>query len=120
MRGGPSAGFDGLDRELHTPHPPFGHLLPRGEGDRADAAGATAVVEAARGRLVHAVQLSDDRRHVQRYVILAPTDWSFHPDGPAAHSLAALARTQTSEIAARARLLIEALDPCVPFDLELG
>lgn len=68
------------------------------------------LVEAARGLLVHRVELEGGR--VKRYQILAPTEWNFHPDGPLARGLRGSAATPDLE--RRARLLACALDPCVP------
>ncbi len=71
------------------------------------------VVETARGRLIHAVQL--DRGRVAAYRILAPTEWNFHPRGAAVQALGALPATGDRNGGARA--LIEAIDPCVDYDL---
>jgi Ni,Fe-hydrogenase I large subunit len=73
-----------------------------------------AVVEAARGRLAHRVEISDG--HVTRYQILAPTEWNFHPQGPLAQGL--LGRSAGDDPKARARLVVAALDPCVACRIE--
>jgi hypothetical protein len=75
-----------------------------------------AVVEAARGRLAHRVELSEGR--VMRYQILAPTEWNFHPDGVLAQGLLDRPTGQNPE--ARARLLVTALDPCVACQIEVA
>ncbi|MCR6631627.1 MAG: nickel-dependent hydrogenase large subunit [Magnetospirillum sp.] len=67
------------------------------------------LVEAARGLLVHRVELEGGR--VRRYQILAPTEWNFHPEGPLARGLRGVAATP--DLARRAQLLASALDPCV-------
>lgn len=72
-------------------------------------------VETSRGLLVHAVQLAQDR--VVQYRILAPTEWNFHPDGPLAQALLALPTGIGLE--ARAKLVAQALDPCVDYGLEV-
>lgn len=66
------------------------------------------VVETARGRLIHHARLDGER--VAEYVILAPTEWNFHPHGVAARALAGLAPEP-------ARAVIEAIDPCVDYEL---
>lgn len=71
--------------------------------------GGIGFVEAARGQLVHRVELEDGR--VKRYQILAPTEWNFHPEGALARGLAGVAAGP--EVEAHARLLAHALDPCV-------
>lgn len=77
-----------------------------------------AQIQAARGLLVHRVQIVAGR--VADYRILAPTEWSFHPQGSVAAGLADLAaRSPTAELLPLARLFVAAVDPCVDFDLEL-
>jgi hypothetical protein len=48
--------------------------------------------------------------------VLAPTEWNFHPEGAAAQALAGLP-SDAPDLAPRVRLLMAALDPCVPFEL---
>lgn len=83
---------------------------------RADGIGV-AQVETARGRLIHLVDVADGR--VRRYRIVAPTDWNFHSAGPARQGLTALACDGRGALARRARLLIEAFDPCVAYLLKV-
>ncbi len=73
-------------------------------------------VEAARGRLVHRVILNGER--VTSYQMLAPTEWNFHPRGVVVQSLNAL--RPEAELERLAGLLIEAVDPCVGYDIELA
>lgn len=75
-------------------------------------------LEAARGRLCHRVILDGDR--VQRYRILAPTEWNFRPGGPAAQALATLDAGEKETASQQAKLLIHAIDPCVSFELSVG
>jgi len=70
--------------------------------------------EAARGRLLHRVAL--DGGAIADYRILAPTEWNFHPDGVVAQALAAL-QGDHAEVERQARWLINAIDPCVGYDL---
>ncbi len=74
-------------------------------------------VEAARGRLVHRVVVVDGR--VDRYQILAPTEWNFHPDGVVARSLSKLKQNDGDRLPQQAALLIQAVDPCVGYELEI-
>lgn len=92
--------------------------------DRADPAAAKAAtgiglgqVEAARGRLIHRVELKDNL--VQRYQILAPTEWNFHPAGVLAQGLVTLRSQQPAELEWLSRLLISAVDPCVGYQLKI-
>ncbi len=76
-----------------------------------------AQIEAARGRLVHMVQLAD--AVVRNYAIVAPTEWNFHPRGPAARALARLEAGNEADLKMQAALLINAIDPCVGFEVRL-
>jgi coenzyme F420-reducing hydrogenase alpha subunit len=76
-----------------------------------------AQVEAARGRLVHRVELEHDG--VRRYRILAPTEWNFHPAGAAAQGLMHLPAEEPEVLRRLAALLINAVDPCVGYDLRV-
>lgn len=73
-------------------------------------------VETSRGLLLHVVRLQDGR--VADYRIVAPTEWNFHPRGPLAQALAGLAAGP--DLAARARLVSQSLDPCVSYGVELS
>lgn len=101
---------------------------------------ALAWVEMARGLLVHQLRLQASgvgEPLVHSCQVLAPTDWNFHPQGLAAQALAQMPASAADAIdaadAARSqpmaavsghhppgapaavRLLMAALDPCVPF-----
>jgi len=76
-----------------------------------------AQVEAARGRLVHMVEIENGT--VRDYRILAPTEWNFHPRGPAVRALARLRGADDAELKMQASLLISAIDPCVGFEVRV-
>jgi uptake hydrogenase large subunit len=80
-------------------------------GENAGMAG----VETSRGLLLHVVRLKDGR--IADYRIVAPTEWNFHPAGPLAQALQALEAGPGLE--SRARLVSQALDPCVAYGVEL-
>lgn len=73
-------------------------------------------VETARGLLLHVVRLREGR--VADYRILAPTDWNFHPRGPLAEAMQALAWDEGTFT--RVERLARSLDPCVAFRIELA
>ena len=98
--------LDGLD---DSAEPDERAALGRGIG--------VAQIEAARGRLVHAVEMAGDT--VRRYRILAPTEWNFHPEGAAAHGLAKIAASGAGDCADLARLFVTAVDPCVGVDVRV-
>ncbi|HSO07614.1 MAG TPA: nickel-dependent hydrogenase large subunit [Pelomicrobium sp.] len=75
-------------------------------------------VENARGLLIHLVET--DAGRVGRYVIVAPTEWNFHPDGPFVGALAGVEMADAAALDRRARLLAQALDPCVAYRIEVG
>lgn len=77
-------------------------------------------VETARGRLSHSVIY--DKGIIADYKILAPTEWNFHPQGVLTKSLqnlSASAELPDEEIEAMAEMIIEAIDPCVAYDVRL-
>jgi len=64
---------------------------------------------------VHRVEL--EHNGVRRYQILAPTEWNFHPAGAAAQGLMQLPAEDAYVLHRLATLLINAVDPCVGYDL---
>lgn len=73
-------------------------------------------VEAARGRLVHGVEIADEV--VRHYTILAPTEWNFHAAGGAARGLADIAGRE-GDVHALADLFVSSVDPCVGYQLRV-
>lgn len=74
-------------------------------------------VEAARGRLVHYVEF--DQGRISDYRILAPTEWNFHPRGLITEALTKLRVENRSELNQLARMMINAVDPCVAYTLRI-
>ncbi len=77
-----------------------------------------AQIEAARGRLIHGVRLTDGL--ISGYRILAPTEWNFHPKGCAAQALENISSADDETIVQQAKLVICAIDPCVAFDVRIA
>lgn len=75
------------------------------------------VIDTARGALVHWVDIVDNV--VERYRILAPTEWNFHPQGPLAQGLRGMDAHLGESLDKNAGLLISALDPCVGYELSI-
>jgi hypothetical protein len=79
---------------------------------------AIAWSEMSRGLLVHWVRLEAGATdaataQAERYRLLAPTEWNFHPDGALGRALA------RGDIDTRgAQLAVAVLDPCVPFSID--
>lgn len=74
-------------------------------------------VEAARGHLIHHLKVSNNR--IIGYQILAPTEWNFHPQGLINKSLTNTSSCEPQQLDRLARLLINAIDPCVGYDLRI-
>lgn len=83
----------------------------------SDQVSGISAVETARGRLVHSVKMSDGR--IDDYHILAPTEWNFHPRGAAAKSLQTLVVKNDDDLHQQAQMIIEAIDPCVDFEVRI-
>jgi len=99
-----------LAAQLDSAHPMcMGSELPVGIG--------IGQVEAARGHLVHRVVLEEGRVHC--YQILAPTEWNFHPAGVVARGLGSLPETDETTLRRQAAMLINAVDPCVGYDVQV-
>ncbi len=78
-----------------------------------------AATQAARGMLVHRVEVADGR--VRDYRILAPTEWNFHPRGVVAIGLARLRPDlDATAIEHDAALFINAVDPCVDYRIRVS
>lgn len=76
-----------------------------------------AQIEAARGKLIHRVKIEKNR--ISQYQILAPTEWNFHPRGLIQQSLSRIQASDKAETNRIARLLINAIDPCVGYALRI-
>jgi hypothetical protein len=72
-------------------------------------------VETARGMLLHLTQVKDSR--VGGYVIVAPTEWNFHPQGAFVSEITGRPASCRAEAEAAARRLALALDPCVAYEV---
>ena len=74
-------------------------------------------VETARGTLLHRVRLEGER--VAEYTVVAPTEWNFHPRGAFASALLGAPAADLESLRDQAAAQALALDPCVPFQLEI-
>ncbi|MBK8455457.1 MAG: hypothetical protein WAQ53_01425 [Thiofilum sp.] len=82
---------------------------------------STSYIEAARGRLVHTVQL-DSANKVLDYQIIAPTEINFSSQGVVSAGLQALMHSMQSDDLLKyyADLWIKAVDPCVSYRCEIS
>jgi Ni,Fe-hydrogenase I large subunit len=76
-----------------------------------------AAVETARGLLLHRARVADGR--VAEYQIVAPTEWNFHPEGALVRGLEGALAEDEAALARDARLVVQALDPCVACRVEV-
>lgn len=76
-----------------------------------------ALVQTARGLLMHHVLLEGER--VQKYVIVAPTEWNFHPQGAFVHDLLGLRAPDAGQLQHSAHIMALSLDPCVAYEIEV-
>lgn len=72
-------------------------------------------VETARGLLLHLMQIKEGR--VDRYIIVAPTEWNFHPQGAFTSEIVGCPASTRNEAEVAARRLALALDPCVACEI---
>ncbi|WP_299444762.1 hypothetical protein [uncultured Rhodospira sp.] len=74
-------------------------------------------VETARGLLVHRVVVAGGR--VADWRIVAPTEWTFHPDGALARAPLGWPTGDRAVLTRRVQLLVAAMDPCVGHDVTI-
>jgi hypothetical protein len=76
-----------------------------------------AAVETARGLLLHEIALDGDC--VSAYVIVAPTEWNFHPAGALKSLLERMPAGDSEELKGFAERAVLAFDPCVRCDIAM-
>lgn len=84
---------------------------------RSDPEEAVVGLEMVRGVLLHWVRSGAEG--IRDYRIVAPTEWNFHPEGPAREGLLELQATNEGQLRELVTLQVMALDPCVEFELEI-
>lgn len=82
--------------------------LPCGDG--------IAWVENARGLLIHRVRIAQGR--ALRYLIVAPTEWNFHPAGALPLALTGARAAELGSLQRVTTQLVHSLDPCVACRVE--
>jgi len=65
---------------------------------------------------MHEIVLDGDR--IADYLIVAPTEWNFHPQGILAHQLLGQKAGGRDVLQQHVARTVAALDPCVPWELE--
>lgn len=94
-----------------------GHTGPRLDVASTAAGTGMAVVRTARGVLMHHVRMAAGQ--VTDYVIVAPTEWNFHPAGAYEQDMRGLAETHEETLKQLAQIEALSLDPCVAYEVEI-
>jgi coenzyme F420-reducing hydrogenase alpha subunit len=94
-----------------------GDALPAVQAFATGRGEGVAAVQTARGLLLHRARLDGDR--VAEYQIVAPTEWNFHPDGALPRGMRDIRADDDAALARQARLVVQALDPCVACRIEI-
>jgi hypothetical protein len=76
-----------------------------------------AQIQASRGLLIHNVALKNGI--ISHYQIIAPTEWNFQPNAIASMSLQHLTASNKTLLQQQAAMVINAIDPCVGFELRI-
>lgn len=74
-------------------------------------------LEMVRGILMHWQEVGPEG--IRDYRIVAPTEWNFHPQGPAREGLLQLQAPDEAHLREMVMLQVMALDPCVQYELEI-
>jgi coenzyme F420-reducing hydrogenase alpha subunit len=74
-------------------------------------------VSAPRGLSLHSLTLQQGL--LNDYTIVAPTEWSFHPQGLSVLSSLGLKAKAPTDLCAQAASLLHAIDPCVKYQLNI-
>lgn len=74
-------------------------------------------IDAARGKLIHALTIKDEK--IKAYRILSPTQWNFHPQGVLKQMITSINFENKQDLNAKIKLLVNAIDPCVGYQIEV-
>ena len=95
---------------LSSGMPPEGWLQTEAENGRG-----LSVMQCARGALLTAVKMHDGI--IENAVIVAPTEWNFHPEGAASAILNTIPAASFAEFEAEAKRSLLLLDACIPYTI---
>ena len=76
------------------------------------------VVRTARGMLLHQVRL--EAAQIAEYIIVAPTEWNFHPQGSLVSDLTGLKEKDENRLIETVKNFVLSLDPCVEYEIEIS
>jgi hypothetical protein len=75
-------------------------------------------VRTARGMLLHYVRIESER--IVDYLIVAPTEWNFHPQGALVNGLTGLKENNAEQLMDTVKNYVLSLDPCVEYAIEIS
>ncbi len=93
------------------------NIAGRVQGISAGDGAGLSVVQTARGMLLHQVKIKAG--HVAEYLIVAPTEWNFHPQG-ALTGMIGLQENDKAQLMEIVKLFVLSLDPCVEYEIEVA
>lgn len=102
------AKFEALRQIAQDLQQPSSAAQPRRDSGRGFGTAPTS-----RGPVLHAVDI--EQRQVVGWRVVAPTEWTFLPEGPIREALIGLAAPDVQEATRWARWAVATLDPCVEF-----
>jgi len=94
-----------------------GNTAPRLDVANLKDNASIAVVRTARGLLLHHVNIESDL--VTDYVIVAPTEWNFHPNGAYTQDMLGLKERDAKRLRQLAHIAALSLDPCVAYEVKV-
>ncbi len=106
-----------LARVLDVVEMASGSAVPRLDVASPASGEGIAVVRTARGLLMHHVRLAAEK--VTDYVIVAPTEWNFHPNGAFAQDMLGIKERDKERLQQLAHIAALSLDPCVAYEIEV-
>ncbi len=95
-----------------------GNIAGRVQGVSVPDGRGLSVVRTARGMLLHHVRI--EMGLIAEYLIVAPTEWNFHPQGALASGLAGLRESDKERLMDTVRHYVLSLDPCVAYEIEIA
>lgn len=84
----------------------------------ASNATGLSLVRTARGMLLHQVCIEAER--IEEYLIVAPTEWNFHPEGTLVSGLTGLKENDKMRLMETVKTFVLSLDPCVEYEIEIS
>ncbi len=109
-----AAALDAIAALVHGGAAPEGLLVAHNSGPGE----GFAAVDSARGRLYHAMAL-DVAGRIAQYAVVAPTEWSFHPEGPFVQALQEAEIGENEAARLRVARLAFAFDPCIRVGVDI-